>query len=282
MNGLLLVDKPAGPTSHDVVAQVRRALGTRAVGHAGTLDPFATGLLVVLVGRATRLARYLAVLPKVYRATAVLGARTDTDDATGEVLAGNRGPLPASREVVAAVLESLVGARLQRPPAYSAKKVAGVRSYRLARRGAAIDLAPVEVVVHEADLLEWKPPALTFRVSVGSGTYVRALARDLGETLGCGAHLSALRREAIGAMRVEEAVALDDITAAALGPMTRAVAHLPLVPLDPDAVRAVGHGRAVPSPGSLEGSVALVADGELLAVGRADGDWLRPEVVLGP
>ena len=264
------------------MARVRRALGTRAVGHAGTLDPFATGLLVVLVGRATRLARYLAALPKVYHATAVLGVRTDTDDATGAVLPREPAPLPASREVVATAVEGLVGARAQRPPAYSAKKVAGVRSYRLARRGAAIDLAPVEVVVYEAELLEWRPPALTFRVSVGSGTYVRALARDLGETLGCGAHLSALRREAIGAMRVEDAVALGDVEAAALGPMRRAVAHLPVVPLDPDAARAVGHGRAVPSPGGLQGSVALVADGELLAVARVDQDRLRPEVVLGP
>lgn len=264
------------------MARVRRALGTRSVGHAGTLDPFATGLLVVLAGRATRLARYLAVLPKVYHATAVLGVRTDTDDATGAVLEGEPAPLPASREEVASALESLIGTRLQRPPAYSAKKVAGVRSYRLARRGAAVDLAPVEVVVHEADLLDWQPPALSFRVSVGSGTYVRALARDLGETLGCGAHLALLRREAIGAMRVEDAVALDGITASALGPMIRAVAHLPMVPLDPDAARAVGHGRAVPSPGGLEGSVALVADGGLLAVARAEEDWLRPEVVLGP
>ena len=264
------------------MARVRRALGTRAVGHAGTLDPFATGLLVVLVGRATRLARYLADLPKVYRARAVLGVRTDTDDVTGAVLSGDPARVPESREAVAAALGGLVGARLQRPPAYSAKKVAGVRSYRLARRGAAVDLAPVAVVVHEAELLEWEPPALTFRVRVGSGTYVRALARDLGETLGCGAHLAELRREATGAMRVEDAVGLEGLTTAALGPMLRAVAHLPAVALDPEAALAVGHGRPVPSPGGLEGSVALVADGDLLAVGRVEGDRIRPEVVLGP
>jgi tRNA pseudouridine55 synthase len=264
------------------VARVRRALGTRAVGHAGTLDPFATGLLVVLVGRATRLARYLADLPKVYRATAVLGVRTDTDDATGAVLPGEVGSLPRSREAVAEALEQLVGAHLQRPPDYSAKKVAGVRSYRLARRGAAVDLAPVEVVVHQVDLVEWTPPALSFRASVGSGTYVRAMARDLGEALGCGAHLSALRREAIGDMRVEDAVALDAVGAAALAPAMRAVAHLPAVTLDAEGARAVGHGRPVPSPGGLDGSVALLSGAGLLAVARADGAVLRPEVVLGP
>ena len=276
------MDKPAGPTSHDVVARVRRALGTRAVGHAGTLDPFATGLLVVLVGRATRLARYLAAVPKVYRATAVLGVRTDTDDPTGAVLEGAAGPVPTSREAVAGALDQLVGARLQRPPAYSAKKVAGVRSYRLARRGAAVELAPVEVTVHAAELLEWASPAVTFRATVGSGTYVRALARDLGDALGCGAHLSALRREAIGDMRVEDAVAPEEVSAAALGPASRVVAHLPSVAIDAEPARAVGHGRPIPSPGVLEGNVALVAGGELLAVARAEGAWLRPEVVLVP
>jgi tRNA pseudouridine55 synthase len=277
---VVLVDKPAGPTSHDLVARARRALGTRAVGHAGTLDPFATGLLVLLVGRATRLARFAGGQPKTYLATAVLGARTDTDDATGEALPGGPGPVPTDREVVAGAVAGFRGTAPQRPPAYSAKKVGGVRSYRRARRGEAVDLAPVEVTVHAIELVDWAPPRVTFRATVSAGTYVRALARDLGEALGCGAHLVALRREAIGALRVEEAVAPEAMGPGVLRPARLAVAHLPAVELDRAGCEAVGHGRAIPGGAALAGHVALLARGELAAVARAEGGMLRPEVVL--
>lgn len=277
---MVLVDKPAGPTSHDLVARARRALGTRAVGHAGTLDPFATGLLVLLVGKATRLARFAGGQPKTYLATAVLGARTDTDDATGEALPGGPGPVPADRGVVAGAVAGFRGTAPQRPPAYSAKKVAGVRSYRRARRGEAVDLAPVEVTVHAIELVDWVPPRVTFRATVSAGTYLRALARDLGEVLGCGAHLESLRREAIGALRVEDAVAPDAVGPDALRPARLAVAHLPVVELDDAAREAVGHGRGIPGGAALEGHVALLARGELAAVARAEGGMLRPEVVL--
>ncbi len=277
---MVLVDKPAGPTSHDVVARARRALGTRAVGHAGTLDPFATGLLVLLVGKATRLARFAGGQPKTYLATAVLGARTDTDDATGESLPGGPGPVPTDRAAVAAAIAGFRGTAPPRPPAYSAKKVAGVRSYRRARRGEAVDLAPVEVTVHAIELVDWAPPRVTFRATVSAGTYVRALARDLGEALGCGAHLEALRREAVGALRVEDAVAPDAVGPGDLRPARLAVAHLPAVELDDAAREAVGHGRAIPGGAAFQGHVALLVRGELAAVAWAEGGMLRPEVVL--
>jgi len=277
---VVLVDKPAGPTSHDLVARARRALGTRAVGHGGTLDPFATGLLLLLVGKATRLARFAGSQPKTYLATAVLGARTDTDDATGASLPGGPGPVPADGGEVAGAIAGFRGTGLQRPPAFSAKKVAGVRSYRLARRGEAVDLAPVEVTVHAIELVEWAPPRVTFRATVSAGTYVRALARDLGEALGCGAHLESLRREAIGGLRVEDAVSPEAIGPAALRPARLAVAHLPTVELDRAGAAAVAHGRAVAAPGELAGHVALLDRGELVAVARAEGGMLRPEVVL--
>ncbi|MFZ5624686.1 MAG: tRNA pseudouridine(55) synthase TruB, partial [Gemmatimonadota bacterium] len=213
MLGALLIDKPAGITSHDVVVRVRRVLGERSVGHTGTLDPFATGLLVVLVGRATRLARFVERRSKTYLATARLGVRTDTDDATGRVIDdAGRAPGTVSRDEVAAALAALTGTCAQRPPAYSAKKVQGERSYRLARRGAAPELAAVEVTVERLELAAFDPPHVTFRAVVSAGTYVRAIGRDLGERLGTGAHLTALRREAIGDLRVEDAVPLDALS----------------------------------------------------------------------
>ena len=276
------MDKPAGPTSHDVVARARRALGTRSVGHTGTLDPFATGLLVLLVGRATRLARFVEARPKTYLAGAWLGRRTETDDLTGDTV-GEVVDAPAVEEaVVAKALAGFLGPQRQRPPAYSAKHVAGERSYRLARRGAAVDLPETDVAVHDIALLEYRWPELRFRVTVSAGTYVRALARDLGERLGVGAHLASLRREAIGTLRVEDAVPLEHLSAGAVRPARDVLAHLPAVDLDQAARAAVLHGRAVAAGGHGAGAdVALLAEGELIAVAQEMDGWLRPAVVLG-
>jgi tRNA pseudouridine55 synthase len=279
----VLVDKPAGLTSHDVVQRVRRALGTRAAGHTGTLDPFATGLLVVLVGRATRLARFVEAQPKTYLATARLGVATDTDDLTGAPLGpaaevGNVGEA-AVREALAGFL----GEHRQRPPRYSARRVAGERSYRLARRGIAAEAPPeTPVTVHHLELVTYAPPDLVFRATVSAGTYVRALARDLGARLGVGAHLTALRRERIGPLRVEDAVPSDRVDAAALRPPGAALGHLPALELDEPARIAVGHGRPLPAGARAAGDVALVHHGELVAVARVEDGWLRPSVVLGP
>jgi tRNA pseudouridine55 synthase len=277
----VLVDKPTGLTSHDVVQRVRRVLKTRAVGHTGTLDPFATGLLVVLVGRATRLARFVEAQAKTYLATARLGVATDTDDATGAAL-GEPADLSALTEAdVRTALAGFVGRQRQRPPRYSAKHVDGERSYRRARRGETVDPAETDVTVHRIELVSFAPPGLIFRVTVSAGTYVRALARDLGERLGVGAHLTALRREAIGALRVEDAVPLERLGPDAVLPARAALGHLPAHELDDPARVAVSHGRAVPAGSGASGDVALMHAGELVAVARAEDGWLRPSVVLG-
>ena len=275
------MDKPAGPTSHDVVQRVRRVLKTRAVGHTGTLDPFATGLLVVLVGRATRLARFVEAEAKTYLATARLGVATDTDDATGAPLGPPADLSALSATAVAEALAELAGEQRQRPPLYSAKHVDGERSYRLARRGVAVQPTETTVVVRRIDLVEYAPPELVFRATVSAGTYVRALARDLGERLGVGAHLTALRRESIGALRVEDAVPLSEVDPSAVRPARAVLGHLPAVELDEPGRVAVSHGRAVPADADAQGDVALVHDGELVAVARAGDGWFRPSVVLG-
>jgi tRNA pseudouridine55 synthase len=277
----VLLDKPAGMTSHDVVQRVRRTLGTRAAGHTGTLDPFATGLLVVLVGRATRLARFVEAQAKTYLATARLGVRTDTDDLTGAALAGVGLGTGCSEVRVREVLAGFVGEQQQLPPSYSAKHVAGERSYRLARRGVAVAPAPVTVTIHRIELVGYREPELVFRATVSPGTYLRAIARDLGERLGVGAHLTALRREAIGPLRVEDAVPLDRLAAGHLLPAREVLRHLPTRELDEPDRLAVSHGRPVPADPAPEGDVALLHAGELVAVARAEAGWLRPSVVLG-
>lgn len=275
------MDKPAGPTSHDVVHRVRRVLKTRAVGHTGTLDPFATGLLVMLVGRATRLARFVEAEAKTYLATARLGIATDTDDATGAPLGSPADLSELTDARVAEALAGFAGEQRQRPPLYSAKHVDGERSYRLARRGVAVQPAETTVVVRRIELVEYVPPQLVFRVTVSAGTYVRALARDLGERLGVGAHLTALRRESIGALRVEDAVQLAEVDPTAVRPARAVLGHLPAVELDEPGRAAVLHGRAVPADADARGDVALMHEGELVAVAHAGDGWFRPSVVLG-
>jgi tRNA pseudouridine55 synthase len=277
-----LVDKPAGPTSHDAVQRVRQALRIRQAGHTGTLDPFATGLLVVLVGRATRLARFVESEAKTYLATARLGIRTETDDLTGAVIE-QRSIGQLSSEQVREVLARFEGEQRQRPPAYSAKHVAGERSYRLARRGATVEPPETTVTVQRMELVAWEAPTVTFRATVSAGTYLRAIGRDLGERLGVGGHLTALRREAIGGLRVEEAVPLDRVGPDALRPPASVLGHLPAVELDPAAKAAVVHGRPVADGGAVMAPgvpVLLLAGDELVAVARPEEGRLRPTVVL--
>jgi tRNA pseudouridine55 synthase len=285
----VLVDKPAAVTSHDVVQRVRRVLGTRAAGHTGTLDPFATGLLVVLLGRATRLARFVETQPKTYLATARLGIRTDSDDLTGRVLETSDSAERLTEEQVAAAVAGFLGTQLQRPPQYSAKHVGGERSYAKARRGEPVELSEVSVTVRRIEVVAFQTPLVTFRAEVSAGTYVRALARDLGDRLGVGAHLTSLRREAIGSLRVEDAVPLDQLSRDSVVSARRVLGNLPTVELDPTARAAVAHGRAVvdsraaeraPSGRVGSGVVALLGDGELVAVARAENGWLHPSVVL--
>jgi tRNA pseudouridine55 synthase len=275
------VDKPAGLTSHDVVAQARRLFHLRAVGHTGTLDPFATGLLILVFGSATRLARWAERHRKSYRAVIQLGVSTSTDDRTGEVLLEQNPaewPMPGA---IDAALRRLTGPQRQRPPAFSAKRVSGVRSHRLARRGGSPAPAPVEVMVHRLAVLEYQPPLVTLEAEVGPGTYIRALGRDLGELLGTGAHLTELRRERIGPWRVEGAHRLTALTGREdLLPARELVGELPGIELAPDEVTLVGHGRDVARPEPTAGEAALLDGGRLVAVAQAVPAGWHPAVVL--
>jgi len=287
-NGVLPVDKPVGPTSHDVVGAVRRALGTRQVGHAGTLDPFASGLLLVCVGAATRLAEYLTGLPKTYVATMRLGEATDTDDLTGEVVLTSDGWRTLSRQAVEAALAAQVGTIQQLPPTYSAKKVEGERMYAAARRGEEVERTPVPVTIYAIRMLSCDLPDVEFEVECGAGTYIRAIARDVGDALGVGGHLRALRRTRSGPHAADRAVpvdALGDATRVAAAMLTplEAVSHLAAVLVDDAGIAALRHGRAVPAAADAPeaGPVALASpDGELLAIGERDGGVVRPRKVF--
>jgi tRNA pseudouridine55 synthase len=274
--GLLLIDKPAGVTSHDVVDVVRRALGTKKVGHAGTLDPMATGLLLIGVGRATRLLRFLGDLPKTYEGTMRLGVETTTLDADGEVVAEE--PVTASEGNVRAAMRALVGESSQRPPAYSAVKVGGRKLYEAARAGEQLQAEPRRIRVDAFELTSFDPPDASFSVSCSSGTYVRVLAADVGAALQTGAHLTALRRTAIGPFLADGAVPPDRPGRPL--PVETAVRHLPRLDLDPDEALAASHGRPL-GPAGIPGPYAVFdPEARLIGVYADDGPRARPQVIL--
>jgi tRNA pseudouridine55 synthase len=295
-----VVDKPAGPTSHDIVDRVRRVLGERRVGHTGTLDPFATGLLVVCVGKATRLARLLAEGEKVYRATVRLGFATATDDLLGAPLSAPR-PVHVDGGVLEAAARALTGDLDQVPPVYSAKRVQGRRLYELAREGATGIRLPARVHVSAFDVLAVKDDAVDIEVRCSPGTYVRALARDLGESLGVGGHLVALRRLRSGSFCVQRAVhgdLLGDDCAERLEPLAGLLPDLPAVRLTAEGLAAVRHGRDLTSAELIEDPPdgppspwirLLDSAGELVGLGvpraaegsgRLNNPILHPEIVL--
>jgi tRNA pseudouridine55 synthase len=298
LDGVLVVAKPSGPTSHDVVGLVRRLSGTRRVGHGGTLDPFAAGVLPVFLGRATRLAEYHLGHPKRYTATICFGETSTTDDIDGE-----RTPIdgpPISRAAVEAGLRGLTGPLRQVPPVYSAVQIGGRRAYQMARRGEAVDLAPRDVVVECLDLLEWDDrdpsrPVAVVDVHCSAGTYVRALARDLGARLDTGAYLGALVRTASGGFLLEDAVSFDVLRehaadgpagiADVLRPVDAGLEALPHVVVTADEVRRLGEGLPTgPKTPLAEPRADLVLaigpDGEVAAVCRAVGGVLHPHKVL--
>jgi tRNA pseudouridine55 synthase len=273
--GLVLVDKPSGVTSHDVVDIVRRSLRTRKVGHAGTLDPLATGLLILGVGRATRLLRYLGDLPKSYAATGRLGEETDTLDADGEIVRTT--PVDASRAEVERACAALVGESMQTPPAYSAVKVGGRKLYEAAREGDALEAParPIHVDAFEVSAFDGRD--VEVRITCSGGTYVRVLVADVGRALGCGAHLVRLRRTAIGPFRVEDA---DPPGRVEPLPLERAVQHLPSVHLDPEEAVAASHGRPL-GPTGIQGPYAVLdQEDALVGIYRDEGSMARPEVIL--
>ncbi len=283
---VLPVDKPEGPTSHDVVSMVRRRLVRRRVGHTGTLDPFASGLLLVCVGRATRLAEYLSGLDKTYEAVARLGVRTDTHDRDGDVIGTSDSWRAVTTEALHAALGPLRGEILQAPPIYSAKKVGGEAAHRRVRRGEEVQLATVKVTVHELAVTSLGLPDVFLRVRCSSGTYVRALARDLGEALGVGAHLVSLRRTAIGTFDVGSALPVEALAdearlgAALIDPL-EALGHLPTVAADREEAALLAHGRALEGVDQgLEGLVAVAHEGVLLAVAESSDGVLRPRKVF--
>ncbi len=276
VDGVLVVDKPTGPTSHDVVSVARRALGTPKVGHTGTLDPMATGVLVLVVGRATRLARYMAGDVKVYEARITFGRATDTYDALGAAtLDTGRHPEP---DTLAAALAAFSGPIVQTPPAYSAKKIGGEAAYKLARRDTPVLPAPVAVTVHALELIGYEQGVATLSVQVSAGFYVRSLAHDLGVHLGTGAHLSALRRTRAGAFGLGEALGWEALAGgggaarAAVLPIDRLLPDVPSVVLPPEDAARVRHGRTVQAllPAGAGGrSVRLLDEGGHL-IGMAD------------
>jgi tRNA pseudouridine55 synthase len=312
MDGVLIIDKPAGLTSHDVVARVRRVLKIKRVGHTGTLDPFATGVLVVLIGRATRLAQFLSGAEKEYEALVRFGYATDTGDLTGkrlEALAAQNisqslVPIFGEREIESA-LQSLRGEIEQVPPMYSAKKVEGKKLYELARRGVAVERQAVKVTIHELEALpsdgamlkthEDGTCDLSIRVVCSAGTYIRTLAETIGERLGAPAHLAALRRTRAGGFRLKDGITLDELERKAAGAQAffistdEALRELPFVHLTADEARKALHGVALPQRDGTawpEDQPVRMRDhdGQLVAIGFYDaaGRALRPRVVLFP
>jgi tRNA pseudouridine55 synthase len=282
---VLLVAKPAGPTSHDVVDRARRALGISRVGHLGTLDPFAEGLLVLVTERATRLAQFASGWAKTYEGHARLGVTTDTDDLTGSPVSTSEAWRTLDRAAIADAMTRFAGGYDQRPPAYSAIKVDGERAYRRARRGETVAPAARRVAVETLALVSWDPPDLAFRATVGAGTYLRSLLRDVGDALGCGAHLTRLVRTAVGGLQLADAVAIDAITASALRSFEVLVQGLPRRDLTDAERTLVLHGRPVPAnDADAAAHVALFAADSLLAVAESatvDGvAVLKPRVVV--
>jgi tRNA pseudouridine55 synthase len=281
VDGVVVIDKPAGKTSHDVVDRVRDVFKTRKVGHGGTLDPDATGVLLIGIGRATRLLAYAQAGPKRYRATARFGVTTSTQDASGDVL--EERPVRLSGEVIEDALASFRGEIDQIPPMVSAVRVGGERLYEKARRGEEVERRPRRVTIHSLDLVDFDGvDRATLDVTCSGGTYVRTLIADLGEVLDCGAHLEDLRRTQAGIFTDADAVPLDELRVEALRPLVDAVGDLPRVEVDASDAERVAHGQALEvADGPTEGRfVAIVKDGNLLAVYAREGHrWVADRVL---
>jgi tRNA pseudouridine55 synthase len=282
VHGLLVLDKPAGLTSRDAVDRAAKWFPRKTkIGHAGTLDPLATGVLVLAVGQATRLIEYVQAMTKVYRTRIRLGATSDTDDADGTVTP-SAAAVPVDEAVVRTALNAFLGDISQTPPAYSAARVEGRRAYDLARRGADVTLAPRTVRIDRIDIREYCWPDLELDIHCGKGTYIRSIARDLGQGLGVGGHVTVLRRLRIGPFAVEDAVSLDADAETAhrkLLPTSAAVGHLPAVRVTADEAARLRNGQTIAADG--DGEVAVLDEaGELVAVGTVNGGRLKPEKVI--
>jgi tRNA pseudouridine55 synthase len=282
VDGVLVVDKPAGMTSHDVISIVRRQLGERRVGHAGTLDPDATGVLVLGVGRATRLLRFVEIHEKEYEADVTFGIATSTQDASGDVVS-EVDASAVTRDDVERAAAAMVGEISQVPPMVSAVKVGGERLYRKARRGEEVEREPRRVVVHALDVESFKPgprASARLRVRCSRGTYVRTLAHDLGNALGVGGHVATLRRVRVGGFVAEGAVAPTAVAEAGLRPIMDAVEGYPRRDVTIDEATTVVHGKPLPAFG-VEGPYAVVSPDGLVSMSEDRGDESRPICVVG-
>jgi tRNA pseudouridine55 synthase len=260
ISGVLVIDKPVGMTSHDVVQAVRNGTGIRRAGHTGTLDPRASGVLVILLGPAVRLSEYVSASDKRYQAIVRLGASTDTYDADGRFTQQSTDPFSVTEEQFEEALKQFEGEIEQTPPPYSAVKVQGRRAYDMARKGQEVELSPRKITVHHLEVLEWAPPEVVVDVHCSSGTYVRSLANDVGNALGCGGYLVGLRRTKSGRFSLRDATPLRKLQEAFragnwyqhLIPAAEALSDWPSVELDPDQVEAVKHGHRVPAPTGVQ------------------------------
>jgi len=285
MDGVLLIDKPEGITSARSVERIRKKLRTKA-GHTGTLDPIATGLLIILTGKATRFAWIFQSLDKGYLTCALLGLRTDTYDVEGKVLEEREVNVDCDK--IEVVLEGFRGEVLQQPPPFSAKKVGGKRAYRLARRGEEPELKPVRVNIRDIRLVECAPPRFTFYCLVSSGTYIRSLVNDIGLALGTGAVIESLRRTEVGPFRVEDAVPLEEFLSCEepnqfLIPVDKALSFLPEVRVDPFTGERILKGVSVPlKETGGEGSVRIYINEKFVGVGTIKSGILKPERLIPP
>jgi tRNA pseudouridine55 synthase len=290
MNGVIVIDKPGGMTSHDVVNRVRRILQEKSVGHLGTLDPMAIGVLPLVVGKMTRLAQFYTTSNKSYEGEIRFGISTETYDAEGDVVR-ETSPANLTLDAVREAAQAFAGKLQQTPPPFSAKKVAGVPAYKLARKKKDVDLKPVEVEVRALEILDLTGDRARFHCDVSAGTYVRSIAHDLGEKLGCGAHLASLRRTASGEFRIEDAVTLEQLQAAMESETaTQLFVHprkllpeFPCVTADEENVAKIRNGRAVNLPELSRARQVKVFQGqaELIAIAtRVAGTLFQPKVVL--
>ena len=283
VNGWLVLDKPGGSTSRDAVNRIQRSLPRNTkIGHTGTLDPLATGVLVICLGHATRLAEYVQAMRKTYRSTFLLGATSDTDDADG-IITLVSGSQPRAREDIETAMRMFIGEIDQVPPAYSAAKLGGRRAYDLARAGEEVEIASRRVTVYGIELLAYSWPRLDIEIHCGTGTYIRSIARELGRQLGCGALVEVLRRTRVGPFTADEGLSVDadaETIRRNLRSMLAGVSELPHVNITAAQAQKIRHGQALAVDTAEHGAVAVVAEGQLVAIAHSDGQILRPTKVI--
>jgi tRNA pseudouridine55 synthase len=276
MNGIFIVDKPEQMTSHDVVQAIRKKFNVSKVGHLGTLDPMATGVLPVTVGKATRVAQFISNAPKEYEGEIRFGFVTNTYDREGVPTTEER-PLEGNVEEA---MRGLTGRLDQIPPPFSAKKIGGVPAYKMARRNEAVELTAATVEIREFEMLALDPPQMQFRVVCSPGTYVRSLAHDLGQRLGCGAHLTRLRRTRSGEFRIQDAKPLDKLLAADLIPMDRLLPSVPRIDVSESDELKIVHGNSIRGEAGAEFARIFNKRGQFVAVASVENGWVHPRLVL--